>query len=790
MKILSERGPDHTKPLILTIDDDSSIRVSIRNFLEDYEYRVLEAENGRIGVEVFERENPDLVLVDLRMREMGGLDVLSRISSLSPDTPLVVVSGTGVIGDAVEALHQGAWDYLLKPIEDMSVLLHAVEKSLERANLIRENRRYQQHLEEEVLRRTNELMHTNLELRDSEERFRTVIDASRDAMISIDQKGIIDIFNPAAERIFGRSQDEMVGNELHNLIPEEYREQLQQHMSRFFMSNDSHSLDDGMVDVPALRKDGSVFPAEVSLSSGTLGNDILVFAIIRDGTERKQSELSIKRLATAIEQCVESIIVFDPNGIILYVNPAFEMITGFSSEEAVGSSFELIECNEQDEYVLSMMRDAIKYEKSWSGILTIQKKDGSILQTETTISPVRDSAGKITSFVSVQRDVTLENQLETQLRQAQKMEAIGQLAGGVAHDFNNLLQVIMGYGEIAQMCLPVEDQARQNLDKVMHAAQSASNLVRQLLTFSRRDAMQPATMNLNTSISDLMKMIRRVIGEHIELKIIPDQDLGTLYADPGQIEQVLMNLCVNARDAMPQGGVITIETSMVSLDSEYCHQNPWAEEGYYALLAISDSGEGIPSDVQDHIFEPFFTTKEADKGTGLGLATVYGIVKQHDGFIHLQSKIDEGTCFRVFLPCQKGVASPEGETVENSEFEGGNEVILLAEDEEQVRQLAVTVLERAGYRVLVARDGEEAMHMFRSHKVEIDLALLDMVMPKKSGQMVFNYIRITRPDIPVLFCSGYSFTAQQDLMTENGVQLIQKPFSPKELLCKVRESFE
>ena len=377
--------------------------------------------------------------------------------------------------------------------------------------------------------------------------------------------------------------------------------------------------------------------------------------------------------------------------------------------------------------------------------------------------------------------------IEVQLRQSQKMEAVGQLAGGIAHDFNNLLQAIYGYSELAQGEISPDEKAHGLLSEVIKASKRARTLVQQLLLFSRREPMRPKYLLLNDLIANLMKMLHRVIGEQIELTIVQGQNLKPIFADPSQIEQVIINLCVNARDAMPDGGRITIETKNAQFDAAFCQNNAWASEGEYVCIRVSDTGAGIAEDIRERIFEPFFTTKEVGKGTGLGLASVYGIVKKHDGLIHLVSEPNRGATFQVFLPTtedssedlqfeEKGKAIPSGH----------GEVILFAEDEDGVRKLIEHVLTQGGYQVIVARDGEEAIQIFLNQPNQIDLALLDLIMPKRGGVAVSEVIRERRPDCPVLFSSGYGFDLLSDeFQSQSDIQIIRKPYEQSILLEKI-----
>jgi len=380
--------------------------------------------------------------------------------------------------------------------------------------------------------------------------------------------------------------------------------------------------------------------------------------------------------------------------------------------------------------------------------------------------------------------------LEEQIRHTQKMEAIGQLAGGVAHDFNNILQAIMGYANLALQGLSPETDRYEDLVEIQTAAERAAALTRQLLIFGRRGISQPRDLDLNEVIANLIKMLRRVIGENVELDVIPGHDLGTVNADPGQMEQVLMNLCVNARDAMPEGGRITIETENVLINSAYCQTHPWARQGRYVLLTVSDTGAGMSPEVQKRIFEPFFTTKGEGKGTGLGLATVYGIVKEHEGYVYVYSEVGKGTIFKMYLPVVNRIARSVERRIEGP-VPGGRERILLAEDDEAIRNIAARILEGAGYAVLTASDGIEAARVFESEKDRVDLVLLDAVMPKMSGREVYARIKTITPNMPILFSSGYATDSiDPGFFRTEGVNLLQKPYSPDDLLRQVREALD
>jgi len=415
-----------------------------------------------------------------------------------------------------------------------------------------------------------------------------------------------------------------------------------------------------------------------------------------------------------------------------------------------------------------------------------QSKDGRVFKVEL-VAHELEYAGKKVRLV-VAQDVSERQQLEEQLRQAQKMEAVGRLAGGVAHDFNNLLMVIKGHTELLLGTLPAGDSSRRKIEQIERSADRATTLTRQLLAFSRMQVLQPRTINLNTIVEDMGKLLPRLIGEDIELAIHTTPDLGAIRADAGQIEQILMNLAVNARDAMPKGGKLLIETSNAELDHAYKLVHPVVKPGKYVLLAVSDTGTGMDAETQAHIFEPFFTTKEQGKGTGLGLSTVYGVVKQSGGFIWVYSEVGKGATFKIYLPRVEGTTDAPVQAPQSAQLPRGTETILLAEDEQDVREVAREFLESAGYRVLLAANGVEAVSLAEAHEDTIDLLLTDMVMPGMMGRDLARKLRQQRPEVGVIYMSGYSeHAAAEATKSDPLATVLTKPFSRAAILRAVHD---
>jgi PAS domain S-box-containing protein len=524
-----------------------------------------------------------------------------------------------------------------------------------------------------------------------------------------------------------------------------------------------------------------------SLYSPQKGYFVSVFDNI---TERKQAEKDRTRLATAIEQAAEMVIITDLDGAIAYVNPAFERVTGYSRSEVIGRNPRILKSGHQDIASYKRLWETIADGRTWNGFLINRRKDGTIVHTEATISPVKDVAGNIVNFVAVQRDVTGELKLQNQLAQAQKMEAVGILAGGIAHDFNNLLQVTLGFSEILLEEKQESDPEYKDLQKIFQAARSGAELVQQLLTFSRKVEPKTVPLDVTEPIMQVKKFLNRTIPKMIDIRINLSGDLAEIDADPTQIEQILMNLAVNARDAMPDGGTLTMSAKNETLDSEYAKSHPGVTAGDYVLLAIADTGTGMDAATIEHVFEPFFTTKEVGRGTGLGLAMVYGIVKQHGGHITCHSERGHGTTFKIYLPAIKETIEPATESLEDMPCLG-TETVLLVDDEEAVRELGSRILKRNGYTVLTAADGEEALDLYTRQENGIALVILDLIMPTMGGIDCLKRILQINPRGRTLIASGYSGdTSIKECLNLGARGFVSKPFRYKELLKQVRKTLD
>jgi two-component system cell cycle sensor histidine kinase/response regulator CckA len=505
--------------------------------------------------------------------------------------------------------------------------------------------------------------------------------------------------------------------------------------------------------------------------------------------EQHTAEESLRKLSRAVEHSADSVIVTDLHGIIEYVNPAFEALTGYKQEEVCGKTPRILKSGEQGPEVFRQLWNTILAGNVYRGTLVNRKKNGESYYVEKSICPVRNNEGTITHFIANGHDLTERRRMEAQILQGQKMDAIGNLAGGVAHDFNNLLTIITSYAELALDAVPDGSPLQSKIQEILLAARRAAELTRQLLAFGRKQPQALRVADLNQVIARIANTLPRLIGEDIDFTFTRGEGLGSVRVDPLQIEQILMNLAANARDAMLQGGHLRIETSNQQLDEAYVHfKKAIIPTGRYAVISVSDDGTGIPAEHMPHIFEPFYTTKPLGEGTGLGLATVYGIVKQNKGYIWAYSEPKMGTVFKIYLPCVAGKdTSTEVEDVKIDPAIRGSETVLLVEDEPAVRRATAEFLTLQGYTVLEAKDGVDALVVSKEHGSTIHLMVTDVVMPNMSGGQLATELSQLRPETKLLFVSGYAGkTVLDHKVADLETNFLQKPYTLKQLSLKIR----
>jgi PAS domain S-box-containing protein len=491
----------------------------------------------------------------------------------------------------------------------------------------------------------------------------------------------------------------------------------------------------------------------------------------------------------AIEQAGDGIVITDPAGMIEYVNPSFERMTGYTRAEVVGGTPRLLKSGRQDDSFYRELWDTLKRGDVWKGHFTNRKKDGSLYEEEAAISPVRDAAGTVIKYVATKRDVTRERRVEEQMRQSQKMEAIGELAGGIAHDLNNVLTVINGHAELLiERTKGGSAPIAKSAAEILNSGRRAALLVRRVLAFSRRQMLQPKVLDLNGVVESMKDMLQCLMSERIDVSLALDPEAAFIEADPSQLEQVLVDLAVNARDAMPKGGRLLIGTSNAIPEGSFAQSHPDLRPGPYVVLSVSDTGSGMTAEVKNRIFEPFFTTKDKSKGTGLGLAMVYGIVKQSGGEIEVQSAPGQGTTFRVYLPIAGTRSFSELADAAAQSSVRGSETVLVVEDEAPVREFVSTVLKGLGYTVLEASDGLGAIRAAGEHAGPVHLAITDLAMPSMGGGMLADKLARVRPGAQVLYISAYSSESATPIEAEGpAMHVLSRPFSAATLAQKVKD---
>ncbi|HPF32108.1 MAG TPA: PAS domain S-box protein, partial [Candidatus Sabulitectum sp.] len=523
------------------------------------------------------------------------------------------------------------------------------------------------------------------------------------------------------------------------------------------------------------------------------GRVVRITGTVQDVTDRKLAEESYQNIATELEEILNSlpdaVVYADNQRIIRKVNPAFTRIFGYKPEEVIGKTTRIIYRNDEEYLEQGKLRYNPLACQKWEPYeIHHVRKDGTVFITETVGTPVRNARGEVVGLLGVVRDVSAQRQMQERIRHMEKMESVGRLAGGVAHDFNNMLNVILGHTEMALEKLDAMDPLRADLEEVRKAGQRSANLTKQLLAFARKQTVAPRVIDLNETISSALSMLERLIGETIELHWKPGKDLPPVNIDPGQVDQMLTNLAINARDAIGhRHGRICIETSTASYGEDHCESNPGYSPGSYVMLSVNDDGCGMDRETSSHIFEPFYTTKESEQGTGLGLATVYGIVIQNGGFINVTSEKGQGATFRICLPVSSQGKPSSPRTISEETAARGSETILVVEDEPSILKMVTMMLKMEGYTVMPAGSPGEAIRLAREHSGDIHLLVSDVVMPEMNGRDLARNIISLHPNVKRLFMSGYTadVIAHQGVLND-GVNFLQKPFSKMELTASIR----
>jgi PAS domain S-box-containing protein len=711
----------------------------------------------------------DIVLADYRLPDWNGMDAFSEMRQAGRDVPFILVTGTLGEEVAVECIKQGITDYVLK--EHLARLPLVVARALE----------------ERALRYARKFMVQALRQSEANSLFLFANNPLPMWVIESETLQFVQV-NDAALRHYGYDRMDFLRMSAGELHPAEEVPKLlaalQESNPRDQLAGQWHHR----------KKDGSVIDVEMFLHQMEYSGNAAALVVAQDITERKRAEEEKQKFFTLVEYSRDFIAVADLQDNVQYVNPAGRAMLGIGETESVAGTHSLDYVVPADlPMVHETVLPALYANGHWEGELHFRhRQTGQSLPMDFVGFRVTDRRTGEPRFVAtVSRDMSERRALEQQLRHAQKFEAFGQLAGGIAHDFNNVIGAIQGWAELGEEQAAPGNPTLEGYFKKIHVqCDRVSALIRQLLAFARRQILEPRNITLNQTVRDVMNLLDKLIGKDVEIKTVQAEDLSAVRADPTQIEQVLMNLCINSRDAMPKGGRIDIETRNASFSEEDCRRNRGFQPGRFAELRVSDTGEGMDAATRERIFEPFFTTKGTGKGTGLGLATVYGIIKQHNGFIHVESELGKGSCFRIFLPVNEAPAPGDihPPLFDDLPVRGGSETILLADDHEGICEMAQSVLKAKGYRVLLAHDGEEAVEVFTAHRDVISLVLLDVIMPRRSGPEVFAAIKKLNPGISVVFATAYSNeTAALADLAGRGVAVLRKPYTPSSLCRRVRE---
>jgi len=771
-------------PNVLIVDDDTKMSDSLKALLFEKGYNILTANNGTQAFQYLDENDFDLAILDVFLPDSNGHEILNYLNNQSPHTMAIVMSGYASVESAISSLRKGAYDYLKKPFEPEE-FLRTVENALNKKMLEKENKLIYEKLTQ------------------AERRYRYLVDNSPDIIYTLDTAGKFSFINNAMEQLLGFHGNELLGRHYSDIVYEEDIDRAQYHFNErrtgkratvnthlrlkvHHNGNGNHNH--GKKYLPVELKAMGIYQQPANTAQYFLGT----YGVARDMSFRLEAEEALQQSESKYRELVQNansiILRRDPQGYITFFNEYAQKFFGYTEEEIVGKNeigTIVPDKDSKGQDLTAMIKDIGKHPERY---LTHENenmcRNGERVFVAWTNKAIRDEEGTILEILCIGNDITERTRLEEELQQAQKMEAIGTLAGGIAHDFNNLLMGIQGFASLTLMDIDPSHPHYERLKGIERLVQSGADLTKQLLGFAKGGKYQVRTTNVNTLIQKSSEMFGRTKKE-ITIHTKFRDDIWPVEVDQGQIQQVMINLYVNAWQAMPGGGDLYIETDhavLTDLDLQAYQLDP----GNYVKIAVTDTGCGMDESTQQRIFDPFFTTKEMGRGTGLGLATVYGIIKNHEGFITVYSIKGEGSTFTMYLPASK--KQLENEKIPAEEILRGRETVLLVDDEEIILEIGQEMLSSLGYKVLGAISGKKAIELYRKNREAIDIVILDMIMPDTGGNDTYSELKKIDPGIKVLLSSGYSIDGQATKIMNRGCNgFIQKPFTMKNLSKKLRE---
>ncbi len=758
-----------TEPVRILILDDSETdtELIIRELNKDeIPFTSFAVDNKIDFVNALKEYRPDLVLSDFNLPNLTGLDAIDLVQSLKPTIPLIIVTGDLDEQTAIQCIQNGAWDYVLK--DNLARMPRIVRNALIHKNTL-SHKEHEQTVYKKYI-----------------QQFESILSSMQNAMIVVyDYDGVYTQawVSPQIYEHYGISADMLVGKSLSSYYSPKDA------INRITQIHNVFDTGETINDTFLIKLPKGEFWLDITLSP--LRNETKkitgVIGFLLDVTERTKAENELIRLATAFEQVAECIVITDTNANIQYVNPVVERITGFSRKELLNQNCRIFNSQKHDKSFFTDMWKTILSGDIWNGHIFNQKKDGTVYEDEVTISPIRNTRGSITNYVAVKRDVTNEVKMEKQLRQAQKMEAIGTLAGGIAHDFNNILAAILGYTELSQRDLQEDSKLYKHLQQVLQAGYRAKDLIKQILAFSRQGQQEVKPLQISLIIKEVLKLLRASLPTTIEIRQNIRSHKSLVFADPTQIHQLIMNLCTNAAHAMRHsGGILEVSMSEIEITPRDANHYHGLSAGPFIKLSVTDSGHGMAPEISERIFEPYFTTKKPGEGTGMGLSVVHGIVKSHNGDISVYSEIGKGTTFNIFLP-RIEEASEEKEE-QDSILPHGSENILFVDDEVTLVEIGQEMLEQLGYNVIAKSNSTEALELFEQHPYDFDLIITDQTMPSLTGAELAKKILEIRPEIPIVLCTGFSEVISEEKAKKIGIhEFIMKPIFMKEIAFVIRK---